>query len=352
MSLAFRTCPLCEATCGLEITVADGSVEKIRGDAEDVFSHGFICPKGFSLKALHEDPDRLRAPLVRRGGGFEEVGWDEAFAEVDRRLAPILERRGRDAVATYLGNPSAHHIAPLIYGRVLLRALGTRNVYTASTVDQMPKQVAAAHMFGGGLTIPIPDVDRTDFMLLLGANPLASNGSLLTAPDMRGRLRAIRARGGRVVVVDPRRSRTAEEADEHVFIRPGTDALLLAALACTLVEEGLAEPGPLREHLNGLGDVLELVRGFPAEQAAPACGIPAEEIRRMARELAAAPRGAVYGRIGTCTQEFGTLASWLVDVLNVLTGNLDRPGGAMFPLAAAGQPNSLGAQGRGRGVKL
>src|SRR5919204_1605559 len=294
MSVAFRTCPLCEATCGLEITVADGSVEKIRGDADDVFSHGFICPKGFSLKALHEDPDRLRAPLVRRGDDFVEVGWDEAFAEVDRRLAPILERHGRDAVAAYLGNPSAHHIAPLIYGRVLLRALGTRNVYTASTVDQMPKQVAAAHMFGGGLAIPIPDVDRTDHIVLLGANPLASNGSLLTAPDMRGRLRAIRARGGRVVVVDPRRSRTAEEADEHVFIRPGTDALLLFGMVHVIVTEALEAPGRLAEHVDGVDEVRELARAFAPEAVAAACAIDAPEIRRMARELAAAPRAAVY----------------------------------------------------------
>jgi anaerobic selenocysteine-containing dehydrogenase len=348
---AYRTCPLCEATCGLEITLDDGRVEGIRGDADDVFSHGFICPKGFSLKALHEDPDRLRTPLLRRAdGSLAEASWDETFAEVDRRLRPILETHGPNAVGAYVGNPSAHHIAPLVYGRVLLKAIGTRNLYTASTVDQMPKQVAVAHMFGTGLTVPIPDVDRTDYLLILGANPLASNGSLLTAPDMRGRLRRIRDRGGKVVVVDPRRSRTAEEADEHVFIRPGGDAHLLFGIVHVLVAEGLAESGRLAEHCNGLEEVEALADEFEPEAVSAACGVPAETVRRLAHELAAAERAAVYARIGTCTQEFGTLASWLVDVINVLTGNLDREGGAMFPQAAAGQSNSTGESGRGRGV--
>jgi anaerobic selenocysteine-containing dehydrogenase len=207
-------------------------------------------------------------------------------------------------------------------------------------------------MFGTMLSVPVPDVDRTDHLLILGANPLVSNGSLLTAPDMRGRLRRIRERGGKVVVIDPRRTRTADEADEHHFIRPGADALLLAAMTCTLVEEDLVDPGRLLPHLNGLEQVTALVRDFTPELVAAACGIEAEQIRRMARELAAAPRAAVYARIGTCTQEFGTLASWLVDVLNALTGNLDREGGAMFPLAAAGQRNASGTAGTGKGARF
>ena len=255
-------------------------------------------------------------------------------------------------MAVYLGNPSAHNLASLLYGRVFLKALGTRNIFSATTVDQMPKQVAAGLMFGTALSVPIPDVDRTDHLLILGANPLLSNGSLLTAPDMRGRLRRIRERGGKVVVVDPRRTRTAEHADEHHFIRPGTDALLLFALVHAILDDGLAAPGHLAELANGVDTVRELAREFPPERVADPCGIAAPEIRRMARELAAAPRAAVYGRIGTCTQEFGTLASWLVDVLNVLTGNLDREGGAMFTRAAAGQSNSVGAPGRGRGAAL
>jgi anaerobic selenocysteine-containing dehydrogenase len=347
-----RTCPFCEATCGLEVTTRGREVVSIRGDEEDVLSHGFLCPKAYGLKQLHEDPDRLTTPLVRRDGELVEASWDEAFEEIERRLSPLLSDHGRNAVAVYLGNPNAHNLSALLYGPVLMRTLGTHNLYSAATVDQMPKQVAAGLMFGTMLSVPVPDVDRTHHLLILGANPLVSNGSLLTAPDMRGRLRRIRERGGKVVVVDPRRTRTAEESDEHHYIRPGTDALLLAALACTLVEEELCAPGRLAEHLNGLDEVMALVRDLPPERVAPVCGIEAGEIRRMARELAAAPRASVYARIGTCTQEFGTLASWLVDVVNVLTGNLDREGGAMFTLAAAGQRNASGAGGSGKGVRF
>ena len=349
---AYRTCPLCEATCGLELTIEAGQVSRIRGDAQDVFSHGFVCPKGAALKPLHEDPDRVRAPLVRTAKGFEEVSWDDALGEVERRLVPILERHGRDAVGAYLGNPNAHNLDALLYGRVLLKALGTRNIFSATTVDQMPKHVSAGLMFGAPLSIPVPDVDRTDHLVMLGANPLASNGSLLTAPDMRGRLRAIRERGGHIVVFDPRRSRTAEEADEHHFIRPGTDAHLLFAIVHVLFDEGLADPGPLAEHCAGLDDLQALAAGFAPEIVTEVCGIASGEIRRVARELAAAERAAVYGRIGTCTQEFGTLASWLVDVVNVLTGNLDRPGGAMFTRAAAGAANTRGTPGKGKGFQV
>jgi anaerobic selenocysteine-containing dehydrogenase len=346
----YRTCPFCEATCGLEVTTRGEEVVSIRGDKDDVFSGGFLCPKAHGLKQLHEDPDRLRAPMRKRADGeYEEISWDEAFAEIDRRLSPILERGGRDSVAVYLGNPNAHNLASLLYAPAWLKALGSKNVHTAATVDQMPKHVAAGLMFGGALSIPIPDVDRTDHLLILGANPLVSNGSLLTAPNMRGRIRAIRERGGKVVVVDPRRTRTADEADEHHFIRPGTDAYLLFGIVNVLVEEGLADPGRLEEHLSGREQAEQLARGFAPETVAPVCGIEPEEIRRMARELAVAERGACYARIGTCTQEFGTLASWLVDVINALTGNLDREGGAMFTRAAAGQRNSSEARARGRG---
>ncbi len=349
---AYRTCPLCEATCGLEIELDGERVTSIRGDREDVFSHGFICPKGSALRALHEDPDRLRSPLIREGDGFREASWDEAFAVIHERLTPILAA-DRNAVAVYLGNPNAHNLSNLLYLRVLNRALATHNIYSASSVDQVPKQMASALMFGTSTSVPVPDVDRTDYLLILGANPLASNGSLMTAPDMRGRLRALRARGGKLVVVDPRRTRTAEEADEHHFIRPGTDALLLFALVEVLFSEGLADPGDhLGPLLTGLDKVRALAAPFTPEAVAPGCAIDAAEIRRMARELAQAPAAAVYGRIGTTTQEFGTLASWLVDVLNILTGNLDREGGAMFPCAAAGHSNTVGTPGRGRGARF
>lgn len=348
----FRTCPLCEATCGLAISTRNREVTAIRGDADDVFSHGFLCPKAYALKDLDADPDRLRTPLVRRNGTLEPASWDDAFAAVEHGLGAVTAAHGRQAVGAYVGNPNAHNLSGLLYVPVLLRALGTRNVFSASTVDQMPKQVSAGLMFGTVLSIPVPDVDRTDYLLMLGANPLASNGSLLTAPDLKGRLRRLRERGGRLVVVDPRRSRTAEEADEHVFIRPGTDAHLLFAMVHTLFAESLAAPGRLAPHLAGLDTVHALARDFAPERVADTCGVPAATIRRLARELAAAPRAAVYGRIGTCTQEFGTLASWLVDVLNTLTGNLDREGGAMFTKAAAGCRTAHGPGGRGRGVEF
>jgi anaerobic selenocysteine-containing dehydrogenase len=346
-----RTCPLCEATCGLELTLFGDEVVSIRGDRDDVFSRGFICPKGYALKELHSDPDRLTTPLIRQpDGGFAPAGWDEAFAVIERRLAPILAD-DRNAVAVYLGNPNAHQLDNLLYVKALVRMLGTHNVYSASTVDQFPKQMASALVFGTGTTVPVPDIDRTDFLLMLGANPLASNGSLMTAPDMRGRLRALRARGGRLVVIDPRRSRTAEVADEPHFIRPGTDAQFLFGLVHVLFSEGLADLGsPVAALSDGIEDVRRLAQPFTPEAVADVCAISALDIRRLARELAAAQRAAVYGRIGTCTQEFGTLASWLIDVLNVLTGNLDRPGGAMFPLGAAGHSNAAGAPGRGRGA--
>ena len=259
-----------------------------------------------------------------------------------------MQRYGPNAVALYLGNPNVHTMAGTLFGGALIRALGTRNLFTASTVDQMPKHVSCGHMYGNTDAIPVPDLDRTDFLVLLGANPWESNGSLCTAPDFPGRLKAIQARGGRFVVVDPRYTRTAANADEHLFIRPGTDALLLFGVVHALFDEGLVRLGRLAAHVNGVEEVRTLAKDFPPELVARACGVPAERIRRLARELTAAPTAAVYGRIGTCTVEFGTLTSWLVDVVNVLTGNFDRPGGVMFPLAAhnrqAPRPGGRGFQ--------
>ncbi|HKX71823.1 MAG TPA: molybdopterin oxidoreductase family protein [Acidimicrobiales bacterium] len=355
-SVAFRTCPLCEAGCGLEITLhgTDGSqrVGRIRGDRDDVFSHGFICPKGSTLRQLHEDPDWLRRPMVKRDGEFVPVSWDEAFAEVERRLPPIVERLGRDAVGIYVGNPNAHSLAGLIYLRPLIRALGTTNVFSASTVDQRPKEIASGLMFGGGLTVPVPDVDRTDFLLMLGANPYASNGSLATAPDWPGRIEALLARGGRLVVVDPRRSQTAAVASEHLAIRAGADPFLLMALVNVLAADALIDLGAPDPYVAGVDEVVRLAEPFTPEAVSPVTGLPADAIRRLARELAGAPSACVYGRIGTTTAEFGTLTSWLVDVLNTLTGNLDRPGGAMFTRAAAGASNTRGTPRYGRGLKL
>ena len=332
--VAFRTCPLCEATCGLRIEIEGDRVQRIRGDEHDPFSRGFICPKGSTLGALHDDPDRLRRPVVRRNGEHVEVTWDEAFAEIEQRLTAVVDAHGADAVAVYFGNPNAHNYANTLALRPLVKALGTKNVFSASTVDQMPKHVACGLLYGHPLTIPVPDIDRTELLLILGANPRESNGSLATAPDWPGRLDAIRQRGGRVIVVDPRRTRTAARADLHIPIRPGTDAALLAGIAHTLYAEELADPGRVAELVEGLDQVAAALADFTPARVAAFTGVPAATVQSLARELAAARTAAVYGRIGTHTTAYGTLAAWLVDVLNVLTGNLDCPGGVMFPHAA------------------
>ncbi|HTL83771.1 MAG TPA: molybdopterin-dependent oxidoreductase [Acidimicrobiia bacterium] len=351
--IEYRTCHLCEATCGLELHLDGRAITLVRGDKDDVFSHGYLCPKGTALKHLEADPDRVREPLVRDDDGtFRAVSWDEAFAVIDEGLSRVRNEHGNDALAMYLGNPGAHNLAALVYNRVVLQAARTNNIYSASTVDQMPKQVSAGLMFGTALSIPVPDVDRTDYLLMLGANPFESNGSLMTAPDIPGRLRALRERGGTIVVVDPRRTKTAEEGSEHLPIRPGTDALFLFALVHVLFADNLVDLGTVAPYVDGLDDVQRLAADFTPDAVAPACGIDADTIRRVARDLAAAPTAAVYARIGTCTQEFGTLASWLVDVLNVCTGNLDKSGGAMFTKPATGGGNTGGAGGKGRGVRF
>jgi anaerobic selenocysteine-containing dehydrogenase len=347
-----RICPLCEACCGLELKVRGGKVVSIRGHEADVFSAGYICPKGVALKDLHEDPDRLRTPLVKRGGKFVEATWQEAFDEIERRVTPILAAHGRDAVALSLGNPGAHKMGLLLYGPKLRKAIGSRNMFSASTLDQMPRHLVSGLVYGNLFTVPVPDIARTDYLLLLGANPLASNGSMWTVPDFRGKAKALRARGGKFVVIDPRRTETAAMADEHHFIRPGADVFLLAGMVHTIFEEELVRLGRLEALVDGVDAVRSALRAFAPEAVAQRCGIAAADIRRLAREFAGAPRAAAYGRIGTCTQEYGTLATWLIDVLNVLTGRLDEAGGSMFPKAPAFAVNTAGAGGQGRGVTL
>ncbi|NVB82205.1 MAG: molybdopterin-dependent oxidoreductase, partial [Kofleriaceae bacterium] len=348
--IAHRVCPLCEACCGLEVGIADGKVTSIRGHVRDVLSRGFICPKGAALRDLHEDPDRLRAPLVKRDGVHVEVTWDEAFAEIERRLPPILEAHGRDAVAMSLGNPSAHRHGLLLYGARLARTLG-RNIYSASTLDQMPKQLACGLLFGHWLSVPVPDLERAQLLVVLGANPVVSNGSMWTVPDFRGKAKAMQARGGRLVVIDPRRTETAELADQHVFIRPGGDVFLLLGIVHVLFAEKLVRLGRLAPHVDGVELIERAVADYSPEQVGPRCGIEPAVIVELARALST-ERAVLYGRIGTCTQEYGTLASWLVDVINVLTGNLDAPGGAMFPKAAAFAANTIGAPGKGKGISI
>ena len=347
-----RTCPLCEAGCGLAVTVRDGAVTRIRGDLLDVFSRGFLCPKGSTLKQLHDDPDRLRTPLIKRDGRFEPASWPEAWRAIAEGFERVIDTHGRGSIGAYVGNPNAHNLGALLYNRVFLKGLGSPHVYSASTVDQRPKEISSGLLFGNALTTPVPDVDRTDHLLILGANPYASNGSFATAPDWPGRIEALIARGGRLVVVDPRRTRTAEEASEHVRIRPGTDPYLLAAMVQVLFADGLVDLGTVAPHVAGLELLEQTVAPFTPERVAARTGVDAATTRRLAHELAAAPSAAVYARIGTTTSPFGTVTSWLVDVLNTCTGNLDRPGGAMFTTAAAGASNTRGAPRTGRGIRL
>lgn len=348
--VSYRTCPLCEACCGLEIHHQGQEIKIIRGNAEDVFSQGYICPKGVSLKDLHQDPDRLRQPMAKRDGQFVPISWDEAFAEIGARLPSLIAANGADSVACVVGNPAAHKIGLLLYFAKMAKSLGSRNIFSASTLDQMPKQLSSGLLFGSWFSIPVPDIERSQLLVILGGNPMVSNGSLWTVPDFRGRAKALRARGGRIVVIDPRRTETADIADEHLFIRPGSDVFLLLALAHTLFDEKLVRLGHLAEHIDGLEQVQAAVLPFTPEKMAARCNIDAAAMRELARALARTEGAALYGRIGTCTQEFGTLASWLIDVINILCGNLDVPGGAMFPKAAAFAANTEGKAGSGRGI--
>jgi len=328
----YRSCPLCEATCGVAITTEGDRVVSVRGDDADPFSRGYICPKGTALGDLHHDPDRLQRPMVREGSTWRELAWDAAFDLVARRLREVRAAHGKDAIGLYQGNPSVHNLGLMTYGRLLVGAIGGKNQFSATSLDQLPHMLAALLMFGNQILMPVPDIDRADLFICLGANPLASNGSIMTAPDVRGRLKAIRDRGGQLIVIDPRRTETAEKADRHLFLRPGSDAVLLLAMIETLFAESLVRLGHVP--VSGLSELRTVAAAWPAERAAPITGIAADEIRGLARALATTPRAVLYGRIGVCTQAFGGLAAWLCYAINALTGHLDQPGGLMFTTPA------------------
>lgn len=326
-----RTCPLCEAMCGLAIDVKDGHVTGIRGNRDDVWSRGHLCPKGTSLAALHDDPDRIRAPMIKVDGQWREVSWDAAFRRCTELLTPVIEKYGIGAVTAYTGNPLAHSFSLARYAGVLMGMSGMPVTYSPGTVDQWPKNLSSHLMYGLWWNFPVPDIERTDLLVIMGANPAASQGSLLAAPNVMGLIDGIRKRG-KVIVIDPVRTLTAARADEWLPIVPGTDAALLLAVAHTLFDEGLINPGP---HVDGVDTMRAAAAEWPPERVSAVTGIGEDRIRRLARELAGTERSVVYGRIGLCNQEFGSLASWLVDVINILTGHFDTPGGAMFPAPAA-----------------
>ncbi|HEX8143823.1 MAG TPA: molybdopterin-dependent oxidoreductase [Pyrinomonadaceae bacterium] len=347
-SIHYRNCNLCEAICGIEISVQGDQRLDIRGDRDDPFSQGYICPKAVALQDLHYDKDRLTYPVRRTHQGWQRIGWDEAFDEVTQNLKRINARHGRNAVATYLGNPTVHNYGAMLFAPGFIRSLHTRNRFSATSVDQLAHHLAAYLMFGHQLLLPVPDLDRTRLFLILGANPAVSNGSMMTAPGMSRRLQEIRQRGGKVVVIDPRFTETARLADRHLFIRPGTDVLLLLALLHVVFDEALTRLDRLAAFTNGVDIIGNLVAEYPPEKVASITGIDASQIRLLAREFASSESAVCYGRIGVSTQEFGAVCQWLINVLNIVTGNLDRPGGAMFtrpafdPLAA---PESFAPRG-------
>jgi anaerobic selenocysteine-containing dehydrogenase len=330
----YRNCNLCEAICGVEITHEAGKILSIVGDKRDPFSRGHICPKAVALKDIYEDADRLRGPVRKVDRGWQGIGWDEAFDETARRLREIQKQFGRDAVGVYQGNPSVHNLGTMVFSRELLKALKTRNNFSATSVDQLPHHFASWAMLGHPFLIPIPDIDRTRFFLIMGANPLASNGSLMTSPDIVNRLNAIRDRGGKIVLIDPRRTETARVADEHHFVRPGSDGYLLLAFVNVLFAEGLVDLGRLAEFTDGVDVMREVSARCTPEGTEKLTGIPSEDIKRIVREFVATGAAVCYGRIGLSTQPFGGLCQWLINAINILTGNFDRPGGAMFTTPA------------------
>jgi len=326
----YRTCPLCEAICGLEITTDGRQVRAIKGDRDDPFSRGYVCPKAVALQDLHTDPDRLRKPMIRAGEKWRETDWHSAFCLVCERLLEVEAQHGPDAVAIYQGNPSVHNIGMMTHSSLFLRHFKTRNRYSATSVDQLPHQLVSYLLYGHQLLAPVPDIDRTMHLVLIGSNPLASNGSLMTVPDVKKRLGAVMERGGQVVIIDPRRTETASFASAHQFIRPDSDAAFLLSFLHTLFEEDLIRLGGLEGVVEGLEDVRAAVQAFTPERAAEATGIAAPMIRQMVRDFAAAKCAALHGRMGISTQSYGALCQWLIHLIMIVTGNLDRPGGALF----------------------
>lgn len=347
--LQYQSCTICEALCGIVIATKGEQIVSIKGDADDPLSKGHICPKAMALKDIHEDPDRLRGPIARTADGWEPISWDDALDRTADGLKKIQREYGRDAVATYLGNPNVHNTGAMLMGRFFYRALGTRNKYSATSVDQLPHQIVAQHLYGHQLKLPVPDIDRSSHFLILGANPLASNGSMMTSPDFKRRLKRIQSEGGRVVVIDPRKTETAALADEHHFIRPGSDVLLLLAMINYLYAEELVQVGVASSYVPGLEEIQALVAPYSVDRVAAVTGISVEQITKIVRDFCAADRPVCYGRLGVSVQSFGLLCQYLIQLFNILTGRLDAEGGLMFTspavdLVSQTSPGGFGKQ--------
>lgn len=330
----YRNCNICEAMCGLEISYQDKQILSIKGDQKDPFSKGYNCPKATALQDFYTDKDRLKTPIRRTATGWEELSWDEAFTEITEKFKSIQLEHGKNALAVYLGNPNAHSLGNSLFLKPFMKSLGTINRFSSASTDQMPHHVASNFMFGAGMLIPVPDIDRTDFMLIIGGNPVVSNGSMMTAPNVLGRMKAIQKRGGKVVVIDPRRTRTAKIADQHLFIRPEKDALLLLALIHCVFSTDKVKLRHLDNKVEGLDKIKHLAKVYAPDLVADHVGISADKITKLAQDMMTADSAVCYSRMGASTQSFGGLCQWLTNVLNIVTGNFDRKGGAMFPQPA------------------
>ena len=329
-----RTCNICEAMCGLEIKYQDKEILSIKGDKEDPFSQGHICPKATALQDFYHDKERLKTPIKRTENGWVDISWEDAFDEIIEKFQTIQETQGKNALGVYLGNPNAHNLGNAMFLPAFIKSLGTVNRYSSASTDQMPHHVASNYMLGAGILIPVPDIDRTDFMLIIGGNPVVSNGSMMTAPNVLGRMKAIQKRGGKVVVVDPRRTETAKMADEHLFIRPEKDALLLLSMIHTVFANQQIDLGHLENYVEGVDKIESLVKNFSPQAMSPYIGIDASAIEKLATDMASAKSAVCYSRMGASTQTFGGLCQWLTNVFNIITGNFDSEGGAMFPQPA------------------
>ena len=344
----YRTCTLCEAICGIEITYQDDKIISIKGDGNDPFSRGHICPKAVALKDIHEDPDRLRKPIEKTASGWREISWNEALDKTANNIKSIQKKYGRNAFASYLGNPNVHNMGAILMAPDFLRSLKTRNKFAATSVDQLPHHIVSYHLFGHQLKLPVPDIDNTDFFLMIGANPIASNGSIMTVPDVKHRLKSIIDSGGDVVVIDPRKTETAEIATRHHFIRPSTDVLLLLAMINTLYKDNLVSPGKLGDFTPELGQVKNYVQSYTAESVAHLIGIPAKDITQLVIDFCSASKPVIYGRMGVSTQKYGLLCQYLIMLFNILTGRLDQIGGLLFTKPVVDLMGQVSPGGLGR----
>ncbi len=330
----YRTCNLCEAMCGLKITHLNGKIEKIEGDKEDPLSRGHLCPKAYGLKDIYEDPDRLKRPLKKINGNWQEISWELAYEEVASKIIEMNMKYGADSIAVYQGNPSIHNLGTMLTSQPFFRSLKTKNMYTATSTDQLPHHFASWLMYGHPLLVPIPDIDNTDLWVIFGGNPLVSNGSMMSVPDVAHRMKAIQERGGKIIVIDPRKTETALKADQHIFIKPGKDAWLLAAIANYIISEGKLKWGSLADFTDGLDELTAAIKYVSIAKASIETGVREDVILALAETICQAEKAAIYGRVGVSTQSFGGLSHWLINVLNILTGNLDKVGGVLFTTPA------------------